>query len=378
VHAITIAVIYSLLLVSNGQVKADVTVSGQVEVTYTEIEAASTTQNSSRSTGRERLMKIGVWSALAYNQDEIDGILSGMSNSAVREPVGSVVLGYGKVDSLTAGDAYTDSITGGLTVPVGENFGLNVGGSRTQWKLSASPGSHDKTQLYLFNGNPKEGSFGIGFSRNRSMTDGASDISANDMHVGYDWRDAKTASVKARYTKLLGNSVGIDGHEKNIGGKLYLNDLILSLEEEWVDMRYDNQLNWASRESSKDVKYEGDQFTLFGGKRTIDLELSVWLPMQGNYNYNDNYNYNYSTVGATYYPSDNLALTVTRHGMDYSYNSYRLIYQPPSAKYRFLAQAINKENSWGHYQPATFRLSLILNLGRKQSLKSADRDRDPY
>jgi len=372
VHAITIAVIYSLLLVSNGQVKADVTVSGQVEVTYTEIEAASTTQNSSRSTGRERLMKIGVWSALAYNQDEIDGILSGMSNSAVREPVGSVVLGYGKVDSLTAGDAYTDSITGGLTVPVGENFGLNVGGSRTQWKLSASPGSHDKTQLYLFNGNPKEGSFGIGFSRNRSMTDGASDISANDMHVGYDWRDAKTASVKARYTKLLGNSVGIDGHEKNIGGKLYLNDLILSLEEEWVDMRYDNQLNWAIRESSKDVKYEGDQFTLFGGKRTIDLELSAGSTMQGNYNYN------YSTVGATYYPSDNLALTVTRHGMDYSHNSYGLSYQPTSEKYLLSAQATDADSSSGYPLPSTFNLSLTLNLGRKQSLKAADRDRDPF
>ena len=354
----------------------DVSVSGRVEQSFVDTESSSATGNERLlKTGNERLLKMGVWSALAYNQDEIDTTLSGMSNKAVREPIGSVGMSYGKVDGLTPSDYYTDSIGGSLTIPVGENFGLNVGGSRTQWQTKHFPGASDETQFYLFNGNPKEGSFGIGFSRSRSMADGFSDTSANDALIGYDWRDAETGSVRASYRKHLGNSDGIDGHHKSISGKVYLDNLILSLGEGWTDMQYDDHLIEASRTSTKDVKYEGEKFTLFVSKQTTDLEFSVGSTMQGIYRDN----YNYSTAGATYYPSDNLAFTMTRHGMDSSYNSYKLSYQPPSAKYLLSAQATDGDGLLRYFSyPATFNLSLTLNLGRKQTLKAADRDRDPF
>ncbi len=348
---------------------ADVSVGGQVEVTIVETETSQTSRSIDRSIGQERTVKLGIWSALAYNQDAIDSALSEMSNHAVREPIGRVGLGIDRTETSITDDVTGDDLSGSLTIPVGNDFGLTLNGIRGQL---SNMNTSDAAGFYLFHGNPKNGSFGLGLTRNRLMNNQyIDDVSLNDVTIGYNWRDADRGTFSAQYKKLLGNSVGADGHEKSITGQIYLDNTVLSARESWNDIEMSGFLSAVGRESNQGARYEAERFTLFGNRNSYKLNLTADSTAQGKYSYTE--------TGITAYPHHNLALTASKYGVDISGQKYQLRFQPTSGKYTLSASMDKQSGSSGFSIPIkTYGLTLTLNLGRKRSIQSADRDRDPF
>lgn len=348
---------------------AEVQISGVVEQTFTETESSLTSRSINRSIGQERTLKLGIWSALAYNQDGIDSALSERSNYAVREPIGRVGLGIDRIETSITDDTMGDDLAGSLTIPIGDNFGVHLYGIRGQL---SNMSTSDFSGFYLFQDNPKNGSFGFGLSRARSMNNQYSDdVIYNEGLIGYNWRDANRGTFSAQYKKLMGNSTDADGHEKSIIGQLYLDNTILSARESWADMNIESFLSALGRESSQGVRYEAERLTLFGNRHSYKLNLTADSTAKGKNSYTE--------TGITTYPHHNLALTASKYGMDTSGQKYQLRFQPTSNKYTLSVGVNKKSGSSGFSIPIkTYALSLTLNLGRKRSIQSADRDRDPF
>jgi len=347
----------------------DVSVSGRVEQNISA---------ESRSVGSERALKLGVIGLTALNIDEINSALSGMGNNAVREPIGSIDINYGYVGRYHERKIYSDTLIADLVLPIGNKFGLTTKGYRYQVDVQSK--TYDVINTNLFWKNPKEGSYSIGLSRTEDASFSGSERHV-DLELGYSIRDPDRGFLMASFGKVIAgrypsisascNVLSLDtnakGYSKSFSAGAYLGSFEIHAAGRWEKRGPAGCSEYVDISDHRSItaKHLWEKAT---------LSLSRNLSNTSTYS-------NFSVVQGIYYPADNLLLSIrhqqqTNQGRGWGYEdmtTYNAQFQPNNDQFK-----INLE--WKEYENGSdlYGIKLTTNLGRKRSLKAADRDRDPF
>ena len=331
--------------------------------------------------GNERLLKIGAMSALAYNQDELDSVLSELGNSAVRAPVGKAALYLGQEAwSQTQGTIIKDSLTTELTIPIDANFGANIDLSRSQYDSRLLP-RQSNISAEIFWNNPKDGSFKAGIAESIKHSSLTPTKKLNQLSVGFSHLDPENHLVninliKARESGEINNfsktvlQLSADLYSRNTTLSAFYNSIGHQAISMWLPddegTRYTRGVTGEYYTDDYTIKastMHADQFSILGRYRLPSTDQT--------------------SISYKHYINEN-----TSFSLDHRKSQQRSVslreYSSNTLDLRWRLNQFN--NSEIHFSafdapgqiPNFYQVRYTINFGKKQSLKSADRDRDPF